>query len=105
MVRKKKGWWDQIQSGDYPETQKKYGNKDWISFNIKNKDPVKPINKEINSKERKFQHPKGCPICGNYYWPAKGECSNCGWGKINTNESKKEVKYEAQKRGIVKKPQ
>lgn len=94
MVKKKRGWWSQIQSNDYPETQKKYGDKDWVTFNIKKNVPTEPKKEEENSKKSLCQLQKDCPACGKLYWIDKGKCYSCGWSHGYNNEPPEQIKNE-----------
>lgn len=74
MVKGRKGWWRQIQSGEYADTQKKYGDSKWIEHSIKKSEPVK---ENIQNKPISLQNE--CPSCGKLYWVDKDKCFNCGW--------------------------
>lgn len=71
-MSKKKGWWEQLQNGDYPKTQLDYGDVQAVGH--------KPESAKtfINSELRKTQG--DCPKCGALYWVDKSYCPNCGWG-------------------------
>jgi hypothetical protein len=51
----KKGWWKQIQSGEYPETQKKYGDSKWIELTINKCAPIKEDTKGTDTEQRKHE--------------------------------------------------
>lgn len=98
MARKKRGWWSQIQSNDYPESQKKYGDKDWIAFNIEKDKHIEPRHEEVKGNKPPLILKKRCSNCGNLLLDDKEKCNNCGWEIDNKNyiESKiiNEINYK-----------
>ncbi len=103
MVRKRRGWWSQIQSNDYPETQTKYGSNDWITFNIEKSNHIEPKNEEVKSKESLLRLQNECPICNELYWIDKKRCYNCGWSPVYNNESAVHVQNESKLEEIIQK--
>jgi len=103
MVKKKRGWWSQIQSGDYPEGQTKYGDKNWITFNIKKNAPIEPTKEEGDSEKSLCQLHDNCPNCGKLYFKDKGKCYSCGWSRSSKNEPVNQVKNKIQPKEIIKK--
>ena len=103
MVKKKRGWWSQIQSGDYPEGQTKYGDKNWITFNIKKNAPIEPTKEEGDSEKSLCQLHDNCPNCGKLYFKDKGKCYSCGWSRSSKNEPVNQVKNKIQPITIIKK--
>lgn len=75
----KKGWWQQIQSGDYPETQTNYGQDLKALDGFRGDRPIADQNKETKKLQEK------CPQCGKLYWVDKNICNNCGY----TNNKRK----------------
>jgi ssDNA-binding Zn-finger/Zn-ribbon topoisomerase 1 len=102
MVKKKRGWWSQIQSGDYPEGQKKYGDNNWITFNIKKNAPIEPRKEEEDSEKSLCQLHNNCPNCGKLYFKDKGKCYSCGWSLGFNNVPIYHVKNETQPEKFVK---
>lgn len=73
---RRKGWWEQMQSGEYPETKLKYGDSSWATFKALHPKP------SINTNSQSLVQSQGnCPSCGELYWLDKGKCSNCGWAE------------------------
>jgi hypothetical protein len=66
----KKGWWQQLQDDDYPETQTDYGQDLEALHGIRGKSS----DADNGYKEIKLQ--EKCPQCGKLYWIDKG-CENC----------------------------
>jgi ribosomal protein L37E len=70
----RKGWWKQLQSGDYPKTQLNYGDADAANFRPSIKKDNLPEDKEPPIKLQ-----EECPECGRLYWTDKKKCPRCGW--------------------------
>ena len=69
----RKGWWRQIQSGDYPETQTNYGQDLEALHGFRGDRPIADQNKETKKLQKK------CPQCSKLYWADKNICTNCGY--------------------------
>jgi len=75
----KKGWWRQLQSDNYPETQKSYGQDLKALEGYRGKGP--PPDREIEVLKLQDR----CPKCGNLFWIDKG-CTFC---KVSTKTDQK----------------
>lgn len=98
MVKGRKGWWRQIQSGEYPDTQKKYGDSKWIDHSLKKSKPVKG---KIENKPISLQN--DCPNCGKLYWVDKGKCFNCGWPNVSKRKLEKKREPVIPKKEVLQK--
>lgn len=65
----KKGWWRQIQSGEYPETKTDYGQ------SLEALEGERPNRTPDAYEKRSLQ--ENCKKCGRLYWIDKG-CTFCG---------------------------
>lgn len=73
---KRKGWWNQLQSGDYSKTQLKYGDSNWVNYRPPNQEPSKI------SGSSNVQSNKKCPNCDEWYERDKQQCPKCNWPSI-----------------------
>lgn len=71
----KKGWWDQIQNDDYPETQTNYG--DHRAANWKPQGNIKS-SKTSENEPIKIKLEEECRNCRRTYWIDKG-CYHFGY--------------------------
>ena len=78
----RKGWWRQIQSDDYPETQTNYGDPGAIN----SRSTVTQVRAKIEGKPIPLT--RTCPKCGNTYW-SDLRCNNCGYRKHKGKKSSK----------------
>jgi len=95
----KKGWWQQIQSDDYPETITNYGD-----FRAVNWRPQDNINQDVISKDEPIKLQENCPKCKRTYWIDRG-CYNCGYKStyIKTSPEKKQPVLKTRKSSGAKK--
>lgn len=84
---KRKSWWNQLQSGDYPKTQLKYGDSNWVTYRLPKQEPSK-ITGSSN-----VQSNKKCPNCDEWYERDKKQCPKCNWPSIK-NINKKSIKTD-----------
>ena len=75
----KKGWWRQLQCGDYPKSQTNYGQ------DLKALEGERGTNTDTNQKKERQQIQKKCSVCGNPYWVDKG-CHVCNPDSANKNK-------------------
>lgn len=79
----KKGWWQQIQSDDYPETITNYGDHRAVNW----KPEQAQIRRDTEYEPRRIKKDliEKCPVCGVLYKAGKG-CYCCGYGKEGWKE-------------------
>jgi len=90
---RRKGWWQQLKSDEYPKTKTNYGDSRAVRSKPGN------INLTLTSNEEPLKLQKECPNCGHTYWVEKG-CYNCGYSYYDIKVP--QVKTQQDKR--IKKP-
>jgi ribonuclease HI len=98
IMAKRKGWWNQLQSGDYPETQLDYGDVTAVSYRPGETIPEPSTKTKVSPRSadlaKKTENKKSstaainseiikthgeCPTCGLFYRIDNPHCTNCGW--------------------------
>ena len=92
----RKGWWNQIQSDDYPETKIYYGDPRAANWR-----PETGIGSAI-TYDTPIKLEDHCPNCNQKYWTDKG-CSICGHDREKAYPTKIKLSTFSDSNKIIKK--